>query len=89
VLLHFLWQGAAAGILGALALEGIRPEAARLRHRLACLMLVVLAALPAASFLRATLLPPALPPRRRNRGRPGSGVVRVPAPGYSLGGELP
>ena len=60
-LLHFLWQGAAIGLVGAIALRAIRPDAARLRHSVACLMLVVLAALPAATLFRVTVVPDSTP----------------------------
>lgn len=61
VLLHYLWQGAAVGIAVGIALRCLRPEAARLRAAVACLGLVVLAALPLATFLRMTAVPDAVP----------------------------
>ena len=60
VLLHYLWQGAAVGIAAGIALRRIRPEAARLRGASACLALVVLAALPPATWLRMTAVPDAV-----------------------------
>jgi beta-lactamase regulating signal transducer with metallopeptidase domain len=61
VLLQYLWQGAAVGIVVGIALRCLRPEAARLRGAVACLGLVVLAALPPATYLRMTAIPDAVP----------------------------
>lgn len=61
VLLHYLWQGAAVGVAVGLALRCLRSDAARLRGAVACLGLVVLAALPPVTFLRMTAMPNGVP----------------------------
>ncbi len=50
-LLHFLWQGAALGLLAWLALLLLRGASARGRYGLACAFLVLMVAAPVATFL--------------------------------------
>ena len=57
-LLHFLWQGAALGLLAWLALVLLRGATARARYGLACAFLLLMVATPIATFL---ILQPATP----------------------------
>ncbi|WP_243295120.1 M56 family metallopeptidase [Geothrix mesophila] len=50
-LLHFLWQGAALGLLAWLALALLRGVSARARYGVACAALLLMAAAPVATFL--------------------------------------
>lgn len=50
-LLHFLWQGAALGLLAWLALALLRGASARARYGVACAVLLLMAAAPVATFL--------------------------------------
>src|SRR5664279_323423 len=59
-LLHFLWQGAALGLLAWLALLLLRGASAKARYGLACACLLLMVAAPVATFL--LLQPQALIP---------------------------
>ncbi|WP_243383928.1 M56 family metallopeptidase [Geothrix alkalitolerans] len=50
-LIHFLWQGAALGLLAWLALALLRGASARARYGVACAALLLMAAAPVATFL--------------------------------------
>jgi beta-lactamase regulating signal transducer with metallopeptidase domain len=50
-LLHFLWQGAALGLLAWLALTLLRGASARTRYGLACACLLLMVAAPALTYL--------------------------------------
>ncbi|WP_243287316.1 M56 family metallopeptidase [Geothrix terrae] len=50
-LLHFLWQGAALGLLAWLGLALLRGASARTRYGVACAALLLMAAAPVATFL--------------------------------------
>jgi len=64
-LLHFLWQGAALGLLAWLALALLRGASARTRYGAACAALLLMVAVPVATFLvlqrqAVVLAPPSL-----------------------------
>jgi beta-lactamase regulating signal transducer with metallopeptidase domain len=50
-LIHFLWQGAALGLLAWLALVLLRGATARARYGLACAFLILMVAAPAGTFI--------------------------------------
>ena len=60
-LLHFLWQGAAAAIVIAIALTFLRNRSAHARYLVACAGLAAMAALPMVTTV-LLLQPPASPP---------------------------
>ncbi|MDP1833101.1 MAG: M56 family metallopeptidase, partial [Geothrix sp.] len=59
-LIHFLWQGAALGLLAWLVLLLMRGGSAKARYGLACAFLVVMVAAPVATFLTLQPRAPAL-----------------------------
>ncbi|MGH7462465.1 MAG: hypothetical protein ACREMA_15750, partial [Longimicrobiales bacterium] len=50
-LLHFLWQGAVAGVLFGVSLAAVGSASAQTRYRLAFLFMLLLAAAPVATFV--------------------------------------
>ena len=59
-LLHFLWQGAALGLLAWLLLALLRGASAKARYGVACAFLLLMAAAPVATFLLLQHQAPAL-----------------------------
>jgi beta-lactamase regulating signal transducer with metallopeptidase domain len=59
-LIHFLWQGAALGLLAWLALLLMRGGSAKARYGLACAFLVLMVGAPVGTFLSIRAQPPAL-----------------------------
>jgi beta-lactamase regulating signal transducer with metallopeptidase domain len=59
-LIHFLWQGAALGLLAWLALLLLRGASARARYGLACAFLVLMVGAPVGTFLSIHTQPPVL-----------------------------
>ena len=72
-LIHFLWQGTLAALIYAAALPLLRNSSARLRYAIGCLALLVMLALPAATFAVACI------PASGFSG-PTLGVTVAPAP---------
>jgi len=79
-LAHFLWEGAALGLLLAAALRLARSASARLRYALACLTLL---AMPLAFGLTV-----ALSLRPGPADVPAGGVTRIAAPDAGLSGNV-
>ena len=75
-LLHFLWQGAALGLLAWMALALLRGASARTRYGVACAGLVLMVAAPAGTFAllqRQVASPPAVLLSLETAAHPASG----------------
>jgi len=79
-LLHFVWQGAALGLLAWLALALLRGASARARYGAACAALLLMVAAPVATFLVLQRQGAQVEPLRLTVEATGALVPEVPLP---------
>ncbi|WP_306590605.1 M56 family metallopeptidase [Geothrix sp. 21YS21S-4] len=79
-LLHFLWQGAALGLMAWLGMALLRGASAKARYGTACAFLVLMVAAPVATFLFLQRQVPAVPAALEGTLAAAASAPRIDAP---------